>query len=86
LFGYHRLGFTNDPGANYLAVVWIGDSNGSSFSNFGVCRHGVLDLDREKILGIISRKYVKRRYDGNGDSTNFSAANDDILEFDLREK
>jgi hypothetical protein len=32
-----------------------------------------------------NRKSMKRRNDSNGDSTDFSAANDNILKFDLRQ-
>lgn len=54
LFGQFCMGFKNNPGSDYLAVVGIGDRNGGSFSDIVVCREGVLDLDREKVLRVQS--------------------------------
>jgi hypothetical protein len=48
------MGFKNNPGSDYLAVVGIRDRNGGSFSDIVVCREGVLDLDWEKVLRVQS--------------------------------
>jgi len=50
LFGHFCMRFKNNPGSNYLAVVRIWDRNSGCFSDMMVCRDGVLDLDREKVL------------------------------------
>ena len=42
--------FKNNPGSDYLTIVGIGNRNGGGFSYILVCREGVLDLDREKVL------------------------------------
>jgi hypothetical protein len=46
------MGFKNNPGSDYLTVVGIRDRNGGGFSDILVCREGVLNLDREKVLRI----------------------------------
>jgi len=74
------MGFKNNPGSDHLAVVRIWDRNGGSFSDMMVCRDGVLDLDREKVL---DRKCIGDMI-GERMKTDFSTANDNILECDLR--